>query len=84
MDNRKESAGFLIDGFPRNQNNLDGWEKEMKNKVKVHFVLYLSAPLDICVERCLSRSQGRSDDNKVKKIINIFIQKRFRNLSKNV
>lgn len=55
--------GFLVDGFPRNKNNLDGWQKEMGEKVKVHFVLYLSAALEICVGRCLGRAEGRSDDN---------------------
>lgn len=57
---------FLIDGFPRNQNNLDGWSTQMGDKVKVHFVLFLDAPEDVCVGRCLQRGQagsGRSDDN---------------------
>uniref|UniRef100_A0AC34QL41 UMP-CMP kinase n=3 Tax=Panagrolaimus sp. JU765 TaxID=591449 RepID=A0AC34QL41_9BILA len=57
------TRGFLIDGFPRNRDNLDGWQKEMNDKAKVHFVLYLSAPIDVCVQRCLQRGQGRSDDN---------------------
>uniref|UniRef100_A0A7E4V471 UMP-CMP kinase n=1 Tax=Panagrellus redivivus TaxID=6233 RepID=A0A7E4V471_PANRE len=57
------AKGFLIDGFPRNQNNLDGWVREMGAKTKVHFVLYLSAELEICVDRCLNRGQGRTDDN---------------------
>lgn len=65
MDARHNTIGFLVDGFPRNYNNLDGWEKTMANKTKLHFVLYLSAPLDICVGRCLNRAQGRTDDNKV-------------------
>lgn len=57
---------FLIDGFPRNQNNLDGWSKQMGDKVNVNFVLFLEAPEDVCVNRCLQRGQagsGRSDDN---------------------
>ncbi|CAD5214128.1 unnamed protein product [Bursaphelenchus xylophilus] len=58
-----DAQGFLVDGFPRNKNNLDGWQKEMNDKTKVHFVLYLSAPLEVCVKRCLGRSQGRADDN---------------------
>lgn len=58
-----EIRGFLVDGFPRNQDNLDGWQREMADKTKVHFVLYLSAPIDVCVKRCLGRGQGRSDDN---------------------
>uniref|UniRef100_A0A915D8H5 UMP-CMP kinase n=1 Tax=Ditylenchus dipsaci TaxID=166011 RepID=A0A915D8H5_9BILA len=63
MEAEKEAIGFLVDGFPRNQDNLDGWQKEMHDKVNVHFVLYLSAPLDICVDRCLNRGQNRTDDN---------------------
>jgi len=57
---------FLIDGFPRNQNNLDGWEKQMSEKVNILFVLFFDAPETVCVDRCLSRGQagsGRSDDN---------------------
>lgn len=61
-----EKNNFLIDGFPRNQNNLDGWTTQMGGKVHVHFVLFLEAPEDVCVNRCLQRGQagsGRSDDN---------------------
>jgi len=63
MEAQPDAIGFLVDGFPRNQDNLDGWQREMGNKVNVHFVLYLSAPLSICVERCLNRGQNRTDDN---------------------
>lgn len=56
-------SGFLVDGFPRNQDNLDGWQREMADKVDVLFVLMLSAPTDLCVQRCLNRGQGRTDDN---------------------
>lgn len=38
---------FLIDGFPRNKNNLDGWEKEVAKKVKLLFVLYFNCPLEV-------------------------------------
>ncbi|KAJ8953544.1 hypothetical protein NQ318_002964 [Aromia moschata] len=54
---------FLIDGFPRNQNNLDGWQKAMAGKVRLQFVLFFDCPLEVCTERCLSRGAGRSDDN---------------------
>jgi len=55
----------LIDGFPRNQNNLDGWVKQMSDKVDVCFVLFLDCPEEVCVGRILERSKtsGRSDDN---------------------
>lgn len=55
------ARGFLIDGFPRNQRNLDGWQRLMSDKVRVRFVLVLTAPTDVLLKRCLGR--GRSDDN---------------------
>ncbi|XP_076066502.1 cytidine/uridine monophosphate kinase Dak1 isoform X2 [Oratosquilla oratoria] len=64
MKSGKEN--FLIDGFPRNQNNLDGWNKEMGEKVNLKFVLFFNCPLDVCTQRCLDRGaagSGRSDDN---------------------
>lgn len=57
---------FLIDGFPRNQNNLDGWNAEMSDKVDLRFVLFIECPEETCVERCLNRGKkgsGRTDDN---------------------
>jgi len=64
--NESSSNNFLIDGFPRNQDNLDGWERQMSAKVNVLFVLFFDCDEDICVNRCLQRGQagsGRSDDN---------------------
>lgn len=63
-----ESSGkerFLIDGFPRNQDNLDGWNKEMSGVATVIRVLFFNCPEEVCVERCLSRGKtsGRTDDN---------------------
>ena len=38
---RDESKNnFLIDGFPRNKDNLDGWTTEMGDKTNVRFVLF--------------------------------------------
>lgn len=57
---------FLIDGFPRNKDNLDGWEQVMSDKTKLLFVLFLECSRDICTKRCLGRGaagSGRSDDN---------------------
>lgn len=31
---------FLIDGFPRNADNLEGWNREMDGKADVKFVLF--------------------------------------------
>eukprot|EP01135_Chromosphaera_perkinsii_P009016 Nk52_evm34s1569 gene=Nk52_evmTU34s1569 len=73
----KSSTGkFLIDGFPRNKDNLDGWDKIMGGKVDLKFVLFFDCPDDICLERAMERgkSSGRSDDNpeSFKKRINTY------------
>lgn len=59
---------FLIDGFPRNEDNLQGWTRQLADKVEVMFVLFLDCPHDVCIKRCLDRGQqgsNRSDDNEV-------------------
>jgi len=59
-----EKGKFLIDGFPRNQDNVDGWESVMGDGVDVRFCLFLDCPLEVMVERVLQRSKtsGRIDD----------------------
>lgn len=57
---------FLIDGFPRNEDNLQGWQKQMAEKVDFLFVLFFECSQEKCVERCIKRGQagsGRTDDN---------------------
>ena len=58
-------GNFLIDGFPRNQNNLDGWNKQVNDKVNVKYVIFFECPKEVCIDRCLRRGQhsGRADDN---------------------
>jgi len=63
---KSEKNKFLIDGFPRNKDNLDGWEREMGDKVNLEFVLFFDCPQETCMSRCLNRGaagSGRSDDN---------------------
>lgn len=57
---------FLIDGFPRNEDNLQGWERTMHSKANVSFVLFFDCDNETCINRCLERgkSSGRSDDNR--------------------
>ncbi|XP_045502039.1 UMP-CMP kinase [Colias croceus] len=69
---------FLIDGFPRNKDNLDGWERVMSDKTKLLFVLFFECSRDLCTERCLGRGaagSGRSDDNleSLKKRFNTYL-----------
>jgi len=57
---------FLVDGFPRNQDNLNGWVKEINpEEVNVTGVLNFSCDPSISIDRCLKRAakgSGRSDD----------------------
>lgn len=38
---------FLIDGFPRNEDNLTGWEKQMGDKAEIGFVLFFNCPEEV-------------------------------------
>jgi len=63
---QSDKNGFLIDGFPRNEDNLMGWNKQMGDKVNLQRVLFLHCSEEVCMERCLSRGaagSGRTDDN---------------------
>jgi len=58
-------TSFLIDGFPRNQDNVNAWEGEVGRKAEVRGVLFYEAREDELERRLLQRgeSSGRSDDN---------------------
>jgi UMP-CMP kinase len=57
---------FLVDGFPRDPDNLSCWEENMSDFTNVQFLLYLNCPQDIMVDRLVERGKtsGRSDDNR--------------------
>ncbi|CAF1294218.1 unnamed protein product, partial [Rotaria sp. Silwood1] len=68
LENAMEKSGkenFLIDGFPRNKDNVEGWKKAMDGKVNVQCVLFFDCDEKTCVARCLERGKGsgRTDDN---------------------
>jgi UMP-CMP kinase len=56
---------YLIDGFPRNINNVDAWYDKMSIITNLENVLYLSLPEDVMLKRILKRGKtsGRTDDN---------------------
>ncbi|TMW64384.1 hypothetical protein Poli38472_013006 [Pythium oligandrum] len=57
---------FLIDGFPRNFDNLQGWQQEMpEDEFHVEGVLFFDCPESVMEERLLERGKtsGRTDDN---------------------
>ncbi|KAH8036124.1 hypothetical protein HPB51_017935 [Rhipicephalus microplus] len=50
LDRAMQSSGkshFLIDGFPRNKDNLDGWNREMSDRVNLQFILFLECPEEV-------------------------------------
>ena len=40
MTTNEQKFRFLIDGFPRNEDNLQGWTRVMDEKADVKFVLF--------------------------------------------
>ena len=54
---------ILVDGYPRNQENIDVWEKEMKDLVEVKGALYIEVSNEEMKKRLLGRNEGRADDN---------------------
>ncbi|KAJ6683670.1 hypothetical protein OIU85_007367 [Salix viminalis] len=60
---QSENKKFIIDGFPRNEENLATFEKTVK--VEPEFVLFFDCPEEELKRRLLNRNQGRADDNPV-------------------
>ncbi|KAI3959969.1 hypothetical protein MKW92_010743 [Papaver armeniacum] len=58
---RSGKKKFLIDGFPRSEENRVAFCSACPLEPK--FVLYLSCSQEVMVERILHRNQGREDDN---------------------
>ena len=54
---------ILVDGYPRNQENIDIWEKEMKDDANVRGALYIEVSNEEMKKRLLGRNEGRADDN---------------------
>lgn len=56
---------FLVDGFPRNYDNLSGWTMNMPNFATCIGSLVYDCSMDVLEKRILSRAEtsGRSDDN---------------------
>lgn len=59
------ASKFLVDGFPRNFNNLEGWQSVMGDAADVQGVLFYECPESVMEARLLERGKtsGRSDDN---------------------
>ncbi|SCA48193.1 UMP-CMP kinase, putative [Plasmodium ovale] len=62
---QKAKYKFIIDGFPRNYDNFNGWMNIIGSYAYVHLCLFLYCDEDIMVKRCMNRGlmSGRADDN---------------------
>uniref|UniRef100_A0A7S4N112 UMP-CMP kinase n=1 Tax=Guillardia theta TaxID=55529 RepID=A0A7S4N112_GUITH len=62
---KAETKRFLIDGFPRSQDNREGWERVVQSQAFVAFCLAYECPEDLLEQRLLKRGEtsGRADDN---------------------
>mmetsp|Transcript_39678 Transcript_39678/g.95440 ORF Transcript_39678/g.95440 Transcript_39678/m.95440 type:complete len:452 (-) Transcript_39678:79-1434(-) len=68
--NEEDSAGhgsriFLVDGFPRNYDNVQGWMEHMPSYTAVLGALVYNCPMEVLERRIMTRAEtsGRSDDN---------------------
>lgn len=77
FDNQPKTAKFLLDGFPRSQENVEAWDKIIGNSVEVTILLYLKCSDETMTKRLLGRGENRSDDNPetIKKRIDVFLSR---------
>jgi len=64
--NESHKTRFLVDGFPRNDDNNRCWKAEMPPElVNTRFVLFMDCPEDVMLKRLMKRAEtsGRIDDN---------------------
>lgn len=47
MKENENKFRFLIDGFPRNEDNLQGWNSVMDEKADVKFVLFFDCSNEV-------------------------------------
>ena len=60
-----EKCKYLVDGFPRNEDNYQGWAEVMADSVNVPFCFWFDVSEDELERRIAERSKtsGRNDDN---------------------
>ncbi len=56
---------FLLDGFPRSLDNMEGWYEAFGAEAELPTMLYFECPYEVLEQRILGRARysGRSDDN---------------------
>ena len=66
---------ILVDGYPRNRENLEIWDENMKNYVEIKGVFFFDGSHDIMMKRIHGRKDGREDDKNdeiIQKRIEVF------------
>ena len=68
MEHQTRTTGkrnFLLDGFPRSLNNMEGWYEIFGSDSPLPTMLYFECPYEVLEQRILGRAKysGRSDDN---------------------
>eukprot|EP00930_Biecheleria_cincta_P053304 TRINITY_DN3872_c0_g3_i1.p1 TRINITY_DN3872_c0_g3~~TRINITY_DN3872_c0_g3_i1.p1 ORF type:complete len:1558 (+),score=276.45 TRINITY_DN3872_c0_g3_i1:65-4738(+) len=56
-----EGGKFLIDGFPRSFDNLQGWRTYFKGRVDYRFCIFLSCSQAVMEARCLAFSEAAAE-----------------------
>ena len=54
---------ILVDGYPRNKENIEVWDKIMTDIVDVKAVLFFDCKEELMKKRIYGRKDGRADDN---------------------
>ena len=78
MDESGKKNIFLIDGYPRNQDNIDGWNEVFGDNYKLITSIILGCDEELLEKRLLQRAQhsGRSDDkvDVIKKRFKVYVE----------
>ena len=78
MDESGKKNIFLIDGYPRNQDNIDGWNEVFGDNYKLITSIILGCDEELLEKRLLQRAQhsGRSDDKVevIKKRFKVYVE----------
>jgi UMP-CMP kinase len=52
---------FLVDGFPRNEDNQNGWDEVLAEHVDMRFVIFLDCTEEAMISRIQARSAAAGD-----------------------
>lgn len=50
--NKQQCTNYLVDGFPRNEDNKSGWEVAMTDKTIVRHVFVIDCPEGVSCSPC--------------------------------